>query len=438
VSAVGRRYYIVVSHRRNPISGVVFVLIALATTAISGQQPNRRPEPYVAPLLPGEQAWLVTLPAPPAAAGAMDAHHVYIPVQDQTTVVEGQPAATPHAASVTALDRETGTIRWINHLATALPPALAGGDLLVASGTDVHALTATTGVRRWKATLDGAVRAPMLVSGNLLLALTSPDQLVALRLDTREIAWRLPVGAGRVLMTADARAAYLTTEDSRIVCVRLADGTIAWERKLAGTLSAPAVGKDRVLVGSTTNWLWALDPERGRDAWRWEGKIFGGDVIGATVDGDVVYAASLDNIVRALSLGSGNQLWQQDIKTRPVHPPRAFFGTVVVVGLSPVLSTFQAKTGTPVGTWAPPPPTDAELQGPPLIDPYLRPFRVAMISILRDGRVVGARPTGMMFAEPAPGRFTVLPGRPVPRERMPGEPEPVAVPAATAPAPPRR
>src|SRR5688572_10382610 len=79
-SAVGRRNYIVVLHRRNPISGVSAVLIALATTALSGQQPNRKPEPYVAPLLPAEQAWLVTLPAPPSAGGAMDAHHVYIPL----------------------------------------------------------------------------------------------------------------------------------------------------------------------------------------------------------------------------------------------------------------------------------------------------------------------------------------------------------------------
>ena len=436
---MGRRYYIVVSHRRNPISGVIFVLIALATTALSGQQPNRRPEPYVAPILPAEQAWLVTLPAPPAAGGALDAHHVYIPLQDQTTLVDGQPVTTPNSASVTALDRETGALRWINHVGSNVPPALAGNQLLVAAGADIHALTAVTGVRQWKVTLDGAVRAPMIVSGNLLLALTAPDQLVALRLDTREVAWRVAISPGRVLMTADARAVYLTTEDSRIVCVRLADGVVAWEHTLAGTLSPPAVGKDRVLVGSTTNALWAFDPDRGREAWRWEGKIFGGDVIGAAVDGDVIYVASLDNIVRALNRGNGSQLWQQDIKTRPIQPPRAFFGTVAVVGPVPaVLSTFQAKTGTPVGTWAPPPPTDAELQGPPLIDQYLRPFRVAMVVILRDGRVVGTRPAGMMFAEPAPARLTILPGRPLPRERLPGEPEPVAVPAATAPEPPRR
>jgi hypothetical protein len=51
----------------------------------------------------------------------------------------------------------------------------------------------------------------------------------------------------------------------------------------------------------------------------------------------------------------------------------------------------------------------------------LKPFSVAMVVIMRDGRVVGLRPTAMMFAEPPAGKLTALPGRPLPRERLPGE-----------------
>jgi hypothetical protein len=80
-----------------------------------------------------------------------------------------------------------------------------------------------------------------------------------------------------------------------------------------------------------------------------------------------------------------------------------------------------------VSTWTAPPP-DARLQGEPLIDRYLDPFQVAIVVIMRDGRITGLRPTGMMFAEPAAAAMTVLPGRPLPRERLPGEPEPVAAP----------
>jgi hypothetical protein len=301
---------------------------------------------------------------------------------------------------------------------------LAGGLLLVAAGPDVHALSAVTGVRQWRTSLDGAVRGPMLVAGALLIAPTAADQLTALRLDTREVAWRAVIGEGQVLMNADARAVYLTTNDSRVISVRLSDGSIAWQKTLPEKLSAPAVGKDRVVVGSTTNSVWAFDPDDGEEKWKFERRLFGGDVIGATVDKDVVYVASLDNIVRALNRSNGNQLWQQDIKTRPVMPPRAFFGAVAVIGLAPTVSTFEAKTGKPVGTWAAPPPSDAELQGPPLIDEYLTPFRVAMVVITRDGRVAAVRPTAMLFPEPAPAKLATLPGRPLPRERLPWDAPP--------------
>jgi hypothetical protein len=198
---------------------------------------------------------------------------------------------------------------------------------------------------------------------------------------------------------------------------------VAWQRTLEGALSEPALGRDRVLIGSTTDSLWALDPDSGDVEWVWPRRIFGGDVIGATVDGDVAYVVSLDNVVRAINRGNGNQLWLRKMSTRPVFPPQAFFGTVAVIGLAPTVSTFLAREkGMPVGTWAPPPPSDAELQGPPLIDQHLKPFGVAMVVILRDGRVIGVRPTAMTFPEPAAAPLKFLPGRPIPRERVPGEP----------------
>ena len=402
----------------------IAVAIIAASAIVSGQQPNRKPEPYVAALLPGEQVWLATLPAAPAAGGAMDANRVYVPLQDVTTSVEGERVVKPNSASITAISRRSGSVEWVADIGSIVAPVVSGGRVFVAAPSEIHALESETGKRLWQAPLDGPVRAPMLIRGNLLLALVEPDQLVALRLDTHEIAWRVSVGQGRVQMNADEGAVYLTTPDSRVVSVALADGSVGWQRTLEGTLSEPALGRDRVLIGSTTDSLWALDPDSGDVKWRWLRRIFGGDVIGATVDDDVIYVVSLDNVVRALDRGNGNQLWIRRIGTRPVFPPRAFFGTVAVIGLSPTVSTFLAREkGMPVGTWAPPPPSDAELQGPPLIDQHLKPYGVAMVVILRDGRVIGLRPAAMTFPEPAAAPLKVLPGRPLPRERLPGEPE---------------
>jgi outer membrane protein assembly factor BamB len=358
----------------------------------------------------------------------MDSEQVYIPLLAPRTDAEGASVATTISASITALARQTGAVRWTVPIETAVPPAVDSGRVFVAADTEIHALDSATGSSLWKTAIPGRVRTSMRVKANVLLALTEPDQLIAVRLDTHEIAWRVTVGAGRVLMNADDRAAYVTTADSRIVCVLLATGSVAWERKLAGTLGEPVLGRDRVLIGSTTDSLWSLDSKSGDQEWAWVRRIFGGDIVGATVDEDVLYVVSLDNNLRALER-NGSQRWKSELPTRPVFPPRAFFGTVVVAGLSPAVSTFLAKTGVAVSTWAPPPPADAELQGPPLIDEHLQPFGVAMVVILRDGRVVGVRPTGMTFPEPAAAPLKFVPGRSLPPERVPGSPPESPAPA---------
>jgi hypothetical protein len=107
-------------------------------------------------------------------------------------------------------------------------------------------------------------------------------------------------------------------------------------------------------------------------------------------------------------------------------PPRAFFGTVVVIGLDPTVSTFLAKTGEASGTWSA--PENAELEGAPLIDQHLQAFSVAMVVVLRDGRVIATRPRRMKLEEPSAARLTTLPGRPLPIEVRPG----------SAPPPPER
>jgi len=184
---------------------------------------------------------------------------------------------------------------------------------------------------------------------------------------------------------------------------------------LPGTLSEVTIARDRVLIGSTDNFLYALDVRSGKERWKYRS---GGDVIGAAATDEAIYYAWLDNILRALNRSNGNQRWMKATVTRPVLPPRVVRDEVLIVGLTPTLSTYDAKTGTAVNTYVGP----GELQGEPLIDPVLRPFEVAVVIITRDGRIVALRPQSMTFREPAATPLNVLPGKPLPRERTPATP----------------
>ena len=396
-----------VSRGRFFLLGAVFIAVV---ATVSGQQPIRQRTdkfiPPIAPLLPVEEAWMATLPSPPAAGGALDDLHVYVPLQPEQLV---------------ALNRETGVIAWARDIESAWPPVAGHGAVYLAASDEIHALDAQTGGTRWRASVPRGVMARMVVTPTLLLVLLNPDEVWAIEPETGDQVFRTELGgtAGAVGMQADATHVYVSASGARVVAVALETGRVRWTRQLAGTISAPAVGRDRVFVGSTDNHLYALDADSGKIEWRYPA---GGDVIGAGVDKDLVYFASLDNMLRGVNRGNGNQRWRQITTTRPLFPPIAFDGVVALTGISPTVASYDGKTGAPVGTWtAPPstPTTPVELQGEPLVDVPLKPLRAAMFAITRDGRVVATRPVAMMFRQPIPVPLSVLPGVPLSREISP-------------------
>jgi outer membrane protein assembly factor BamB len=403
------RYYIVVSRRRSPICWGFLLALSVVTATISGQQPKQHdpgqrtrkqgkiaplPQP---PLLPLEQAWLVSLPSPPSAGGAIDSERIYVPLQGKQFI---------------ALQRETGAVLWTTSMDSTLPPAAGGGSVYVADGSTLQSLDVATGMPRWSADMTGAAMAPgPRLAGNAVIVPVA-DELFAFRVADGAELWRRPIGGlpGAISLTVGAMAVFIATADSRVVAIALNDGRTLWSQTLAGTLSEPAAGRDRVFVGSTDNFLYALDDRTGAFEWKWRA---GGDVIGAVVDDEAVYVASLDNIIRALNRGNGNQRWMKEAGTRPVMPPRIASGAVVVTGVRPSLSAFSVVTGMPMSTYEAP----GELAGDPLIDPLLQPFRVATAIVTRDGRAVGLRPAGLLFREPAAVPLPGLPGKLLPRER---------------------
>ena len=357
----------------------------------------REKKPEAAPLLPAEAAWTRTLPAAAAAAGAMDDQRVYVPLRD---------------ASFVALDRETGATAWMRSIQAVTGPTVGDGQVYVVTAGAIHSLESGSGQDRWSTVLESAVTAPLVLNSGLLIAMTAAGDVVALRATDGQVMWRRSVGAGSahpVVASGDG-ALYLSLSDSRLVALALDTGDIAWEQQLTGMLSEPAAARDRVFVGSTDNFLYAFH-RNGRFEWKWRN---GGDVIGVATEGDVVYVASLDNIIRAVNRGNGNQRWKKSTVTRPTFPPRTIGGTVVLAGIKPAISTFVGTTGEAQGTFA----AGGEPIGAPLIDTDLKPFRVALVTITREGLVEALRPLGMTFRETAPGPIRALPGRALARDRL--------------------
>ena len=357
----------------------------------------RDAEPPPAPLLAAERAWVLTLPIVPSAPGTMDQNRVYIPLRQDLLI---------------ALDRETGLLDWTRTIDTTSAVVAGPASLFVVSRGLIRALDAATGDDLWSARIDAAITAPLVLDSGWLIAIVEPGEVLAFRAADGALIWRRTVGAPSLhpAVPGGQNALYVTLTDGRVVALGLEHGEPLWEQTIPGTLSAPAVARDRVFVGSTDNFFYALDADDGSLAWKWRG---GGDVIGAAADGDVVYFASLDNIIRAVNRGNGNQRWQKSTGTRPVLPPIAFRGIVVLPGLMPAVTVFVGKTGAVMGTHAP-----GNLVGEPMVDPALKPFRVALVTITREGVIEALRPAAVTFRETALTPLAALPGRMIARERL--------------------
>ena len=396
---------------------IAFV-IALLSGVLSGQQPKQKRQPYVAPLLPAQQAWTLTLPAPPAAPAVMDAHTIYAALEAVSrTTEDGEAVVTP--ASLVAVARDTGVKRWTEPIASSQPPVLAQGLIVIAAANEILAIEPAQGRRLWSVALARAVRAPMIVRGALLLAMLEGDEMVAVNLERRSIAWQRSVGeSGPLFMAADDQAVYVATVAGRVSRVLLANGSTQWEQRLTGELSEPTVDRGLLFVGSSSGSLWALDTRNGTSKWFWPpGRMTA--VIGTVVQGNDLYVTSKDLTVRALNRTSGVVQWKTPMGTRPVFAPTVLPGIIAVTGTSPTLLTFRTEGGAAVSSWTG--PADALLQGPPLID-NPRPFAVSIVLVFRDGQMIGLRSTEMLFREPAAVPLTALPGRALSRETLPGDP----------------
>jgi outer membrane protein assembly factor BamB len=382
-----------------PLTYVLLLCACLGAcpqAALAGQQTNDR-KPLPAPLLPVEEAWNVSLPSPPSGQSALDADRAYIPLQ---------------SGEVVALHRETGDTDWSIMLSTSWAPLVSDGVVYAAGTGEVHAVRAASGDLVWRTTLDAEPMADPASWGDRIFLLVKPAQLLALRTRDGTEVWRHAIGAmsGPPMMIASATGVFVSS-GSRLSRFDVSDGHLEWERDLPGLLSRPATASDRVFVGSTDNNLYALETTTGRLAYRVRA---GGDVVGAVATDQFVYVASLDNLLRALRRGSGNQIWKRNLSTRTIAPPSTFAGIVLVTGNDPTLTTFNATTGAPIASFS----LAADLQGLPLVDSTLKPFRVAIVAVTRDARAIGLRPTGMMFRELPATPFQVLPGRALTREPL--------------------
>lgn len=134
------------------------------------------------------------------------------------------------------------------------------------------ALSLETGRVRWEKKLRQRSRfydvdATPYVDGDKLITATFDGSLYNLDRRSGEVQWRLPVGAyGGVLVDGDRL--YFSGLDSHVYAVEAVSGRVLWKTPIAkGIGMAPALVRGGLVVPTSSDPLYVLDPQNGKILW---------------------------------------------------------------------------------------------------------------------------------------------------------------------------
>lgn len=202
-------------------------------------------------------------------------------------VGEGVVAIGTRGGEVLGFDATNGEAVWQASVSSVVlaPAAIGQGNVVVRTNDGrVFALEADSGERRWlydrsvpPLTLRGH-SSPVLVKGGVLAGFDN-GRLVALKLADGTPAWEATVAVpsgGTDLQRmvdidgdprVDGSSVFATSYQGRAVGLALGDGSIAWTRDISSYNSVGLDG-DKLYVSDSDSRVWALDRSNGATVWR--------------------------------------------------------------------------------------------------------------------------------------------------------------------------
>lgn len=137
---------------------------------------------------------------------------------------------------------------------------------------------------------------------------------------------------------------YVGTSDNYLLALELDSGDLVWQFEAGHSIWAQPVFADGVLyVASLDKNLYALDAESGAELWRatFEGALASQPVIG----GDLIYVPSFDGQLHALALANGEERWAFPAEDWVWASPAVADGRVIFADIQGNVYAVEADSG---------------------------------------------------------------------------------------------
>jgi len=155
------------------------------------------------------------------------------------------------------------------------PKPVLDGDLVLAGFHNgaLVGLTKTLGERKWQRSVGEGrytdlIGAPVVVGEDVILSgFSSP--LVSVKLDSRNIRWRIDTG-GSTAAIVDGERVYHGSGDGKLRSVDALTGSSiwTWEAPKESALTSPVMTEAGLFVGTADGGLYLVDEESGEQTWK--------------------------------------------------------------------------------------------------------------------------------------------------------------------------
>ena len=195
---------------------------------------------------------------------------------------------------------------------------------------------------------DQWVASPLIV-GDMLYAVNNNGTLYVLKLATGELQWSLPISHSLwAAPVSNGKLIFITSLDHFLYAVDPQSHKIAWKVDMGGSVpGSPAVSADgsTIYVGGFTKKLSAISATDGSIHWTADTKDWVWDA--PALDGDTVYAADISGNIYSFGAPNGKNAWPDVQPDGPItgSPVVLSDGTVVVVTESGLAYAFDRVSG---------------------------------------------------------------------------------------------
>ncbi len=265
---------------------------------------------------------------------------------------DGRVFVTDVDGGLLAYDAVAGKRLWRMSIKEPLVSGAGARDGLVVVGSiegTVIAADADTGKERWRAAASSEVLAPPVIVGEVVVVRSNDGLVHGYSVADGKRLWQfdrdVPLLSlrGNAPPIVNAGTVFIGYDNAKVVALRGNDGTLLWEQNIARPEGRTELERmidldgdmkivDDVLYAATYNGgVTAMTLDTGRVLWTRDMSTYDG----LAVSGKFIYAVDTESQLWALDNRSGGSLWKQD---KLLH--RAL-STPVVVGDYLVVGDFQ-------------------------------------------------------------------------------------------------